>query len=60
MFDDIKGKAQDAMADHPDKVEGFSDQGIQKAGDLADGASGGKFGDQIDGAEQKADEAIGE
>lgn len=60
MFDDIKGKAADALADNPDKVEELSDQGIQKAGDLAHGASGGKFGEQIDSAEQKADDAIGQ
>lgn len=60
MFDDIKGKAADALADNPDKVEELSDQGIQKAGDLADGASGGRFGEQIDSAEQKADDAIGQ
>ena len=34
--------------------------GDAKATDLADNATGGKFGEQIDAAGQKADEAIGE
>ena len=38
----------------------FRDQGIAKATDAADSATGGKFGEQIDAAGAKADEVIGE
>lgn len=60
MMDNIKNQAQQAMENNPDKVEELSDQAIQKAGDTADGATGGKFSEQIDGAEQQADGRIGE
>jgi hypothetical protein len=42
MFDEIKGKAEELLHGHSDKVEELSDQGIQKATDAADGATGGK------------------
>jgi hypothetical protein len=59
MFDELKDKAA-AMADqNPDKVESISDSVLEKVADLADSATGGKFHDQIEGAEQKADDAIG-
>ncbi|MBK6886209.1 MAG: antitoxin [Tetrasphaera sp.] len=60
MFDEIKGKAEELLHGHSDKVEELSDQGIQKATDAADGATGGKFSDQIDTAGAKADDLIGE
>jgi hypothetical protein len=60
FLDDAKGKIEDLVGKNPDKVEELSDQGIAKATDLADNATGGKFGEQIDAAGQKADEAIGE
>lgn len=60
MFDEIKDKVTQAAADNPDQVEQLSDQGIEKAGDAVDGATGGKFSGQIDSAQQAADERIGE
>lgn len=60
FLDDAKGKLEDLVGNNPDKVEGLSDQGIEKASDLADNATGGKFSDHIDSAGQKADEAIGQ
>lgn len=60
MLDDIKGKVEDLVHGHEDKVEELSDQGIAKASEAADGATGGKYGDQIDAAGQKADGMIGE
>ena len=32
------GKAEELLAEHADKVEELSDQGIEKAGDAIDGA----------------------
>ncbi|MFN8097059.1 MAG: antitoxin [Dermatophilaceae bacterium] len=60
MFDEIKGKAEELLHGHADKVEELSDQGIAKATDAADSATGGKYSDQIDAAGGKADELIGE
>jgi plasmid stabilization system protein ParE len=60
MFDELKDKAADALKDNPDKVEQVSDGLLEKAAGLADGATGGKFHDQIEGLAEKADGAIGE
>ena len=60
IFDSAKEKAKKLMADNPDKVEELSDQAIGKGGDAPDSATGGKFSDQIDAGQTKADEAIGE
>jgi MT0933-like antitoxin protein len=60
MFDELKGKAEEFIAEHKDVVEKVSDTALEKGGDLADNLTGGKFGDQIDSAAAKADEAIGE
>jgi MT0933-like antitoxin protein len=59
-FGDLTKKAQDLADDHPEQVEKFSDQAIEHGGDLADKVTGEKFGDQIDTAQEKADDAIGE
>ncbi|MFN0281623.1 MAG: antitoxin [Kineosporiaceae bacterium] len=59
MFDELKDKAADFVKDNPDKVEGVSDSLLEKAAGLADNATGGKFSSQIDGAVEKADDAIG-
>lgn len=42
------------------KGEQATDAGIDKAGDAADSASGGKFGDKIDAGEDAADEKVGD
>ena len=60
MFDDIKKKATDFAAEHPDQVEKVSDQVIERGGDAADKVTGGKYADKIDTAEEKADDAIGD
>jgi hypothetical protein len=60
MFDELKDKAADAIKDNPDKLEQVSDSLLDKAADLADGATGGKFHDKIEGLVEKADGAIGE
>jgi hypothetical protein len=60
FLDDAKDKISELMHDNPDKVEEYSDQGIEKGGDALDGATGGKYADQVDAGQQKADDAIGE
>jgi hypothetical protein len=60
MFDELKDKAAALAEEHKDVVEQVSDQAIDKAGDAADAATGGKFSGQVDAAQQKADDAIGE
>ncbi len=52
-------KAKNFAKNNPDKLESISDQVIDKGGDAADKATGGKFADKIDGAQDKADDAIG-
>ncbi len=58
-FDDLVGKAKDLAADHPDQVEKISDQAIDRGGDAADQVTHGKHVKQIDGLQEKADDAIG-
>jgi hypothetical protein len=57
-FDELKGKAEKAAADHPEQAEKFSDQAIQQAGDSADKVTGDKHSEQVDSAQQKADDAV--
>jgi len=49
-FDSAKDKVKDLAGDHEDKV----DQGLDKAGDLADDKTGGKYSGQIDQGKDKA------
>ncbi len=60
FLDDAKDKISDLVHDNPDKVEDLSDQGIDRAGDALGGATGGKYAEQIDAGQEKADGAIGE
>ena len=59
FFDSAKEKAEGFAADHPDKLEESSDQGLERGGDLADGATGGRFSEQLDQGQSAADERIG-
>ncbi len=52
--DGIKDKAADVAASQNDKI----DAGIDKAADLANKATGGKFDDKIDSAADKAKEGV--
>jgi hypothetical protein len=54
---DLGDKAKD-LADS-DKGEKATDTGIDKAGDAADKATGGKFDGQIDKGQQAADDKVG-
>ncbi|MBT0772688.1 antitoxin [Kineosporia sp. J2-2] len=59
-FDDLRNKGQEYAEGHPEQVEKVSDQAIDKGGDQADRATGDKYGQQIDSAQQKADDAVGQ
>ena len=50
---ELKEQAADLAASQNDKI----DAGIDKAADLADKATGGKYDDQIDSAADKAKDA---
>ena len=52
---DFMEKAQGAMAGHDEQV----DQGLERAGDMADERTGGKFGDKIDSGVDVAQERTG-
>ena len=60
FLDSAKEKLTELAEQHPDKVESLSDQAIERGGDAADSMTGGKYADQVDQAQAKADEAIGE
>ena len=60
FFDSAKEKLQELAGDHPDQVEQFSDQAIARGGDAVDSATGGKYAEQVDQAQVKADGAIGQ
>jgi hypothetical protein len=49
-----KGKAADLAHDHGDKITGA----IDKAGDLVDKQTKGKYADKIDNAQAKAKDAL--
>jgi hypothetical protein len=55
FLDDIKGKAENAAAEHGDKIG----DAIDKAVDFVDEKTGGKIGDKADGIVDKAKDALG-
>jgi hypothetical protein len=54
IFDDIKGKAEELIGSHGDQVK----DGIEKVGDFVDDKTGGKFADQVDGAQKAAGDYV--
>ena len=60
FFDSAKEKIQRLAEDNPDRVEQLSDEAITRGGDAADSVTGGKYAEQVDTAQAKADEAVGE
>ena len=60
FFDSAKEKLSGLAGDHPDQVEQLSDQAIERGGDAVDSATGGKYAEQVDQGQVKADGAIGE
>ncbi len=59
FFDSAKEKIRQLAENNPDKVEQLSDEAITRGGDAADSATGGKYAEQVDTAQAKADEAVG-
>ncbi|MFE1596206.1 antitoxin [Nocardia sp. NPDC058705] len=53
-FKNLAGKAMDMAAQHADKVDGV----IDKAGDVVDNKTGGKFSGQVDSAQDAAKNAL--
>lgn len=53
-FKNLAGKAMDMAAQHADKVDGV----IDKAGDVVDAKTGGKFSGQVDSAQDAAKNAL--
>jgi VIT1/CCC1 family predicted Fe2+/Mn2+ transporter len=51
---DLAGKAEELAKEHPDQVK----QGMEKAGQVADEKTGGQYTDQIDKAEQAAEDHL--
>ena len=56
-IEDLTNKAKDALSS--EQGEHASDQGIQGAGDGADRLSGGRFAEQTDGVQERADGFLG-
>lgn len=54
LLDRFRSKAGKTADDHGDKVT----QGIDKAGDVVDDKTGGKYSDKVDTAQQKATDAV--
>ncbi|KAA3640588.1 MAG: antitoxin [Armatimonadetes bacterium] len=57
FMDSVKGmvsKGKDLAGDHADKVQ----DGIDKAADVADDKTGGKYSDQIDSGAEKAKDFV--
>ena len=54
----LADKAKDAL--NSDKGEQVSDAAIDRAGDAANSATGGKFDDKIDAGEDAADSRVGD
>ena len=52
----IFDKAKDALSGQDDKV----DAGVEKAGDMVDEKTGGKYGEQVDKGQDLANEKLGE
>jgi hypothetical protein len=59
FLDDAKKKAAELAEQHPEQLEKLSDGAIGKAGNLVDGATGGKYADKVDTAQDKADDSVG-
>ena len=54
LFDKLRRKGTSAVDEHGDKMG----QGIDKAADVADDKTGGRYGDQIDAGGEKAKDTL--
>lgn len=53
-FDNLGDKAEEFAGDHADQV----DEGVEKAGDVVDDKTGGRFSDQVDEGQEKAGDYV--
>lgn len=60
VFDNIKNKATDLARDNADKVEQATDVALDKAADIANEKTGGKYADQVQKGRDVADGQIGQ
>jgi hypothetical protein len=60
FLDGATEKLQELAKDHPEQVEQLSDQAITRGGDAIDSVTGGKYAEQVDQGQAKADGAVGE
>ena len=54
LFDKLRRKGTTAVDEHGDKMG----QGIDKAADVADDKTGGRYGDQIDAGAEKGKDTL--
>jgi len=54
-FSEFEDKAKQLASEHPEQV----DEGLKRAGDFADQRTGGRFGDEIQQGEQRAEDYLG-
>jgi hypothetical protein len=54
LLDRFRSKGRDTADQHSDQIS----QGIEKAGDMVDDKTGGKYADKVDTAQEKATEAL--
>ena len=54
-FSEFEDKAKQLASEHPDQV----DEGLKRAGEFADQRTGGRFGDEIQQGEQRAEGYLG-
>jgi hypothetical protein len=59
FLDGATEKLQELAKDHPEQVEQLSDQAITRGGDATDSVTGGKYAEQVDQGQAKADGAVG-
>jgi hypothetical protein len=50
----IVSKVKELLGQHPDQAR----KGVQKAGDMIDERTGGKYADKVDQAQQRAEEYV--
>ncbi|MGH3157648.1 MAG: antitoxin [Streptosporangiaceae bacterium] len=55
-FGELADEAKKLAGEHSDQVQ----EGLRKAGDLADEKTGGRFGDQIQDGEKQAENFLGD
>ena len=54
-FSEFEDKAKQLASEHPEQV----DEGLKRAGEFADQRTGGRFGDEIQQGEQRAEDYLG-